>query len=227
MQQAAPAPDQYGYAPPAPIAPVAAMTPVATYGPPPTTQPLTAGATAPPAQTFGTPFGAPYEVAPSSTGLGRKQIGAIVVAAIVALGVLGFGWNVWKLHQNIGVPTTLGGFAQSTDATSQQALANSLVALKKENPGKKTMGAAYGSASSAFVMLIAARGHLTSMQSDFAAAGANGAQQQIGHNTCAAVVVGFLCERTSKHLTEGVFAVSRTMTITQASAMLDEAWAKA
>jgi hypothetical protein len=226
----APAQGQFGSAPaPAPVAaPVGAPVPGPTYGPPPG-QPYGA-----PAQPFGAPaqpFGAPSTAyapgyAPTSTGFGRKQIVAAVAAVIVAVGAGSFGWNMWQQHKNIGVPATLGGLAQDHDPAAEQAMAASLADLKKEDPGKKAIAMSYGDLRSNIVVLIAVRGHLASFQKDFEQGGATGTQQHIGHNTCAAAIVGFMCERTSGHLTEGVFAVSRTRTIAQVSSLLDEAWKK-
>jgi hypothetical protein len=196
-----------------------------------------AGAPAPnpafgaPNPAFGAPapaFGTTYQPVPTAAGGNSKQIVAAILIGIVVLAGIGFGWNVYQQHKPIGVPTTLAGVARNTDPSIQQGLDTALTALKKEDPGKKIVVAAYGSvAQKEIIILVGVRGRLKSIESDFAQGGITGGQQQIGHNSCAAMPTGFVCERTSGHLTEGVVSISQTRTMAQTSALLDEAWSKA
>jgi hypothetical protein len=207
-----------------------APAPGSTYGPPPG-QPYGA-----PPEPSATPFGAPVTPyaapinapAPASTKTGRRQMVVAAVLILLAVAAAGGGWNVWKQHQNIAVPATLGGLAQNHDPAVQQLTSGVLTALKKEDPGKKNIVVAYGDvASSDLVFLVGVRGRRASIQRDLARGATTGSQKQIGHNTCATVSGGIVCERTSNHLTEGVVSASATRTMAQASALLDEAWAKA
>jgi hypothetical protein len=198
------------------------------YGAPPTGQPYGAPPTGQPYGAPATPVYAPGHASGSDPArFGRNQIIVAVVVVLLAVGAAGGGWNVWKQHQDIGVPVTLGGFAQNNGPAAEQAMTSSRAELRKEDPGKKAVVMAYGDPKSSFVFFIAVRGKLASFEKDFAQGGATGARRQVGHNTCAAMFVGFMCERSSSHLTEGVFAVSKTGTVDQVSAMLDEAWNKA
>jgi hypothetical protein len=191
-------------------------------------------------QAFGAPvFGAPAQ--PGQTwasqpyqptrrkAWGSQQVVTAVLVGIVALAALGFGWRYWQNHRAINAPATLGGLAQNHDPAVEQAMTTARAGLKQADHGHKAVVVAYGTVTGSDVaILVGVRGRLVSIEKDLNSGGiAAGAHQQIGHNTCAAFPGGFVCERTSAHLTEGVISQSKTRTMTQVSAMLDEAWSKA
>jgi hypothetical protein len=202
----------------------ASSAPGSAYGPPPAQQ---FGA---PAQPATQPFGAPYATPPAPAS-NKTRTGVLIgaaVLALVAVAVAAFGWNFWKQHQAIGIPTNLGGLAQNHEPGVEQLTASALAGLKKDDPGKKAGIAAYGSISSKdLVFFVGIRGRLASIEKDFAQGGASGVQQHIGHNTCGTIANGIMCERTSTHLTAAVISVSSPRTMAQVSALLDEAWKQA
>jgi hypothetical protein len=188
---------------------------------------------APPAgPAFGQPvFGAPYTSAPlpqASPNKGSKQVVGGVVALVVVLVASFYGWNIWKQHQPIHVPTTLGGQPVLHTAAVDAVVAQGQQDLESKEPGKHATAAAFGSATSGqIIILVGLRGRLISIPQDFASAGATSALSNVGKNTCATIPSGIMCERTSNHLTEGVIEVSKVATEPQVSALLDEAWSKA
>ena len=118
-------------------------------------------------------------------------------------------------------PHTAHTRAHTAVAQSQQEWENS-------NPGHHMKAGVYGNVlAKDVVILIAARGQLSSIEKDFASGGATSPLQKIGKNSCASLPSGTVCERTSRHLTEAIVSISKTRTVQQTSALLDEAWSKA
>jgi hypothetical protein len=183
------------------------------------------GAPAQPGQVWGTPAYTPTR----TKTWGAQQIVAAVVVGVVALGALSLGWRYWQNHRGIKAPATLGGLAQLHDPVVDQAMDSAMARLKEVDHGHKAVVVAYGAGTGADVaILVGVRGRLQSIENDLNSGGvAAGTHQLVGKNTCAAFPGGFVCERTSAHLTEGVVSQSRTRTMAQVSAMLDEAWAHA
>jgi hypothetical protein len=183
------------------------------------------GTPAAPGQTWGTPAYTPTR----TKTWGPQQIVALVVVGVLAVAGLGLGWRYWQNNRGIKAPATLGGLAQLHDQAVDQAMDTAKARLKQVDHGHKAVVAAYGAGTSAdLAILIGVRGRLLSIENDLNNGGvAVGTHQHIGQNTCAAFAGGFVCERTSAHLTEGVVSQSRTRTMAQVSAMLDEAWAHA
>ncbi len=178
-----------------------------------------------PGQTWGTPTYAPSR----SKTWGTPQIVSAVVIGIVALSALSFGWRYWENHRGIAAPATLGGLAQLHDPAVDQAMDTARTRIKEADKGHKAVIIAYGAGTGSDVaILVGVRGRLASIENDLVRGSVTGGTtQQVGHNTCAPIPGGFVCERTSAHLTEGVVSQSTKRTMAQVSAMLDEAWAKA
>ena len=183
------------------------------------------GTPAQPGQAWGTQ---PYQPTRRKTG-GAQQVGTAIVVGIVALAALGIGWRYWQNHRGINAPATLGGLAQNHDPAVEQAMETARAGLKQADHGHKAVVVAYGTVTGPdLALLVGVRGRLDSIERDLNSGGVTaGTRVTMGHNTCAAFAGGFVCERTSAHLTEGVVSQSRTRTMAQVSAMLDEAWAHA
>jgi len=221
---ATPPPDGYGFyagaAAPQPQANQFGYAAAPAYGAP---------AAAPGAPAFGSPYTAAPPAEDTTRSAGNR--GKVVVAAVLGLVALGgavFGWNVWQQHQPIGVPASLGSLSQLHTPVVDAAVERGRQQLDAREPGKHAMAAAYGAATGGdVVVLVGLRGHLTDIQTDLDSAGATTSLARVGKDSCAPTATGYMCERTSPHLTEGVLSVSRTLTMSQVAAMLDEAWSKA
>ena len=180
------------------------------------------------APAFGTPYAAPQAPTTYSQPSNKRKLIVAAVVGVVAIGAAGFAWDQYQLHQPVQVPTTLGTLPTLHTPELDTAVAQSQQEWENSNPGHQMKAGVYGNVlAKDVVILIAARGQLNSIEKDFASGGATSPLQKVGKNSCASLPSGTVCERTSRHLTEAIVSISKTRTVAQTSALLDEAWSKA
>lgn len=179
-------------------------------------------APAPAATAFGAPQ-APYASQPGPT---RKKRGvpkvAIVLIAVVVLGVGFAGWNGIQRSRPIVMPATFSGLPVDTDAAARNALQGAKTSMMTQNPGMQTDAQAYGSGKTAIIVL-AARGR-ENVDNDIKDPSFHAATA-IGANTCAQQIQGnaSICARSEANLTVVVVMLSGTPS--EASLLVDQAWA--
>jgi len=171
-------------------------------------------------------FGAPTSAVSSGGSTGRStrtKVGAALLGLFV-LGSAFSGYRYLQHHRAITIPTSLGGLPKSSDARYTSILDLAKKSVQDKNPDFNLDAAVYAGPKAAAFLLVG-RGDVN-VGEELSAI--DGATQQVGANTCVVETdkSAVACLRTGGQLTVIVFTGYVKGDLTQASKMVDEAWAQ-